>query len=191
MNVYGNQTDDSGHGEQMLYLSARVTRPFGVPFPYLQQQTYIAVKHFGYFDYAKPEDTSNSVLKLATFRVIPQSKWGLNKTFGTPIELVSRVINKDWNVYLEPKPFLAQDPTPIITLDLQGRIISYKSDRYQTYTHTQAEIIYAQIVNNTNTGEFKVSGRTLITTGNIDLTITYIDTLAPAEYDAGLTFTPA
>jgi hypothetical protein len=191
MNVYGSQTEDSGHGEQMLYLSARVTRPFGVAFPYIQQQTFIAVKHFGYFDYSEPENTSDSVLMLATFRVIPQSKWGLNKTFGTPIELVSRVINKDWNVYLEPKPFLAQDSSPTVLLDPQGRIISYKSNRYQTYTHPQTEIIYARITNNTLTGEFKVNGRNLITTGDIDLTITYEDTLAPAEYDAGITFVPS
>jgi hypothetical protein len=189
LNVYGNQTEDSGHGEQMLYLSARVSRPFGLAFPYIQQQTYIAVKHFGYFDYSKPEDTSNSVLMLATFRVIPQSKWGLNKTFGTPIEMVSRVINKDWNFYLDPQPFLAQDPTPVITLDLQGRIIRYVSNRYQTYIHVQTGIVYAQVTNNTNTGTFKLDGKRLITTGNIDLSISYSDLLAPSEYDPGIIFT--
>jgi hypothetical protein len=183
--VYGRQTEDYGHGEQMLSLSAVVTRPFNKPFPYLQQQTYVAIKDFGYFNYKDISDTENTTLFLTTFRVVPQERWGLNRAFGTPIEMVDRVIQKEWRATFTP-PVLPGNPGIDFTvLDAFGRIKSIRYVTNQQLIHIQASNIYEIITSPSSADvdatvtDFRVEGDTIYTNGIISFDIQYLDDSAP------------
>lgn len=178
VNVYGGQTADQGHGENTLALSSRVMNPWGKPFPYAQQQTYTAFKDFGYWD-ETATNTENSFLFLTTFRPIPQSKWSLNKTFGTPIEMIDRVIQKQLTTSV-PSLIPPADGSPdILTLDVFGRVINFRSDNSGTYVYPQLGVIFAIITG----GNFEIEGNLLTTFGNVNLNIEY-----PSDTTPGVIF---
>lgn len=167
MNTYGRSTEDAGKGENMSYMSARVVTPFGKAFPYIQQQTYTAFKHFGYWN-TTATNLEDSFLCLVTFRPVPQSKWTLNKSFGTPLEMIERVIQKDWNVNTSVETNTVS--SEIRTLDLFGRLINYSANNTAEKRYTQTQNIFAEL----NGVGFDVDGKELrLLAGFVNFTAVY------------------
>lgn len=173
VNVLNRSTETLGHKESMLPVSARVQKPWAKPFEYSHQEFYCLVKHFGYWN-EEGTNTEDCFLMQAYIRPVPQSKWNLNKSFGTPLELLNRVVEKEWKEISDGLPS-GLPSVPVYTLDAQNRIITVTATSTGRISHMQAKVIFAKIVGD----GFELRGKELITKGDVNLNISYPELNTP------------
>lgn len=128
INSYGKFTLDEGHTEAIIPLAGRVLIPRDKPYNYDQARTFALLKHYGYWN-KEGTNTENSFTMLMTARpVMTQSTLVPNKVFGTPIEIIDRVIQtqSEYNTVPKSTAQVRVNVVNPINRDGQNRIIEWE-----------------------------------------------------------------